>query len=173
MNPIFKKLNYKDQELICVLNAPESFASNLAKMEALTKIDIKYYKSKIYPFLLFFAKNEQEFKTIAKKVSPTLEMDLDIVFWVAYPKKSSKKYNSNINRDSDNWLFLGKMGFEGVRAVAIDEDWSALRFRKAKFIKSMTRSKLRKMSTSTMLSDRTSATSSNRNLNIHNIHSDE
>ena len=76
MNPIFKKLNYKDQDLICVLNAPESFDSNLNEMLALTKVDLKYYKSKTYPFLMFFAENEKEFKTIAQKVSPTLELDL-------------------------------------------------------------------------------------------------
>ena len=32
-----------------------------------------------------------------------------------------------------------KRSFEPVRMVAIDEDWSALRFRRAEFIKTMTR----------------------------------
>jgi hypothetical protein len=30
-------------------------------------------------------------------------------------------------------------GFKGVRMVAIDEDWSALRFRRAEFVKSKSR----------------------------------
>ena len=34
---------------------------------------------------------------------------------------------------------MGAAGFEPVRMVAIDEDWSALRFRRAEFIKTMTR----------------------------------
>ena len=34
---------------------------------------------------------------------------------------------------------MGEAGFEPVRMVAIDEDWSALRFRRAEFIKNMTR----------------------------------
>ena len=34
---------------------------------------------------------------------------------------------------------MGKAGFEGVRMVAIDEDWSAVRFRRVEFIKTMTR----------------------------------
>ncbi|MFM7857171.1 MAG: hypothetical protein ACKO96_35940, partial [Flammeovirgaceae bacterium] len=42
------------------------------------------------------------------------------------------------NRDN-GWSILGKLGFEPVRMVAIDEDWSALRFRKPKDIKKMTR----------------------------------
>ncbi len=35
---------------------------------------------------------------------------------------------------------LGAAGFEPVRMVAIDEDWSALRFRRVEHIKKMTRS---------------------------------
>jgi hypothetical protein len=34
---------------------------------------------------------------------------------------------------------LGQAGFEGVRMVAIDEDWSAVRFRRVEFIKTLTR----------------------------------
>ncbi len=146
MNPVFKKLNFKDQELVCILNAPPSTKTFIGDLKELTKVDLKYYKRKNYQFLLFFAENEKELKTISQKVSPTLEQEYDIVFWVAYPKKSSKKYKSDINRDSDAWLFLGEMGFEGVRIVAIDEDWSALRFRKVDFIKSLKRKKLRAMS---------------------------
>ena len=62
----------------------------------------------------------------------------DAVVWLAYPKGSSKRYTSTINRDT-GWDSLGAAGFEGVRMVAIDEDWSALRFRRAEFIKSMKR----------------------------------
>jgi hypothetical protein len=34
---------------------------------------------------------------------------------------------------------LGAAGFEPVRMVAVDEDWSALRFRRVGFIKTLTR----------------------------------
>ena len=34
---------------------------------------------------------------------------------------------------------MGEAGFEPVRMVAIDEDWSGVRFRRADFIKKMTR----------------------------------
>ena len=37
------------------------------------------------------------------------------------------------------------VGFEGVWQVAIDEDWSALRFRRIEYIKKMTRDKKRAM----------------------------
>jgi hypothetical protein len=60
------------------------------------------------------------------------------VVWFAYPKQSSKKYTCEFNRDS-GWAELGKAGFEPVRMVAIDADWSAVRFRRVDFIKSLTR----------------------------------
>ena len=58
--------------------------------------------------------------------------------WFAYPKGTSKRYTSTINRDS-GWKAMGAAGFEPVRMVAIDEDWSAVRFRRADFIKTMRR----------------------------------
>ncbi len=60
--------------------------------------------------------------------------------WFAYPKGTSKKYKSEIDRGS-GWNMLGQEGFEPVRMVAIDDDWSAKRFRRAGFIKNMTRPK--------------------------------
>ena len=58
--------------------------------------------------------------------------------WFAYPKGTSKKFKCEFNRDN-GWKELGVLGFEPVRAVAIDEDWTALRFRRAENIKKMTR----------------------------------
>ena len=44
-------------------------------------------------------------------------------------------YKSDIDRDH-GWKTLNDAGFYGIRLVAIDNDWSALRFRSIKFIKS-------------------------------------
>jgi hypothetical protein len=59
---------------------------------------------------------------------------------VRLSQRTSKRYKSQIDRDS-GWNVLGHEGFEPVRMVAIDEDWSAKRFRRASFIKNMTRPK--------------------------------
>jgi hypothetical protein len=56
-----------------------------------------------------------------------------VTLWFAYPKKTSKKYDVNIHRDK-GWEALEQLGFKGVRQVAIDQDWSALRFRRQKFV---------------------------------------
>ena len=56
----------------------------------------------------------------------------------AYPKASSKRYQCEFNRDT-GWAAVGVAGFESVRQVAIDEDWSALRFRRTEYVKKLTR----------------------------------
>ena len=49
------------------------------------------------------------------------------VFWVACPKAN----RADINRDS-LWLILADYGFRPISQVAIDDVWSALRFRALK-----------------------------------------
>lgn len=136
--PLFSKLNFKNQDPIAVLDAPESFAPEISAMsgEATVLTEFPGEASKT-PFVLAFAKSQKEVDAIALMFSEKTEGDA--LLWIAYPKGSSKKYRCDFNRDT-GWEMLGKLGFEPVRQVAIDEDWSALRFRRVEFIKSMTRS---------------------------------
>jgi hypothetical protein len=57
----------------------------------------------------------------------------DVVLWFAYPKQSSKRYRCDFNRDN-GFDGLSAAGFDSVRIAAIDEDWSALRFRRVEAI---------------------------------------
>jgi hypothetical protein len=79
---------------------------------------------------------EKEVEAATKQLVRAAEGDAQL--WMVYPKGSSKKYTCEFNRDT-GWKALGDAGYEPVRQVAIDEDWSALRFRKAEFIKTMKR----------------------------------
>jgi hypothetical protein len=133
MTPLFKKLNYKNQIAIHVLNAPTSFDEELEKMKEFTQVKTSCSTSN---FVLVFVTKEQEVANYAKQVKNFLETDG--VVWFCYPKQSSKKYKCEFNRDN-GWNSLGVLGYEPVRMVAIDEDWSALRFRKTEHIKKITR----------------------------------
>ncbi|SKC76791.1 hypothetical protein [Ohtaekwangia koreensis] len=137
MNPIFKKLNYKNQEQAYIINPPDSFKKAMDDMNDLTTIKTTLAGSKKIEFVLAFVTKQKEVDDLAKKISPLMEEDG--LLWFAYPKGSSKKYTCEFNRDT-GWIALGKLDWEPVRMVAIDEDWSALRFRKAEHIKTMTRS---------------------------------
>ncbi|HEY9047128.1 MAG TPA: hypothetical protein VIN08_14585 [Ohtaekwangia sp.] len=137
MNPIFKKLNYKDQKLLHIISAPDSFKKDVHEMGDLANIKTSLAGAKSVAFLLAFVTKQKEVNDLTNKVTPLIEDDG--IIWFAYPKGTSKKYTCEFNRDN-GWEELGKHGFEPVRMVAIDEDWSALRFRKAEHIKTMTRS---------------------------------
>jgi hypothetical protein len=135
MPSTFEKLNLKNQRQIVVLNAPGSFEHELTALrhfkilrglEGVDEID----------FLLAFVSTQREVDALATAMA--MKAKGDAVVWFAYPKGTSKKYRSEISRDK-GWQILGHFGFEGVRGVAIDEDWSAIRFRRAEFIKTMTR----------------------------------
>ena len=66
----------------------------------------------------------------------------DALLWLANPKGASKKYQCDFNRDT-GWSLLKDAGFDTVRAVAIDEDWSALRFRRVEHINSVSSTAVR------------------------------
>lgn len=135
MASVFDKLQLKDQKEIVVLSAPASFEPELARLKGVTVLrSVK--EAKDIAFSIAFVMSQREVDAAVKGVASKAKGDA--VVWFAYPKQSSKRYTSTINRDS-GWDSLGKAGFEGVRMVAIDEDWSAARFRRAEFIKSMKR----------------------------------
>lgn len=133
----FEKLNLKSQRQIVVLNAPESFEPELAALRNVAILRDLQELAEI-EFSLAFVTKQREVDALAKTI--TKKSKGDAVVWFAYPKGTSKKYKSEINRDT-GWNVLGKQGFECVRSVAIDEDWSAVRFRRVEFIKVMNRDK--------------------------------
>ena len=137
MNTIFKKLNYKDQDKIYIVNAPKSFEKETDEMQTTAAVKTSIGVAKEVEFFLAFVTKQKEVDDLVRKVAPLIQGDG--LLWFAYPKGSSKKYKCEFNRDN-GWNELGKHGFEPVRMIAIDEDWSALRFRKAENIKTMTRS---------------------------------
>ena len=141
MTDIFKKLNLKDQGEVLVLNAPESFEPELAVLET---VDIRRSLEGIQRvvFSLAFVTQQDEVNDFARAIARKAEGDA--IVWFAYPKGSSRKYTCEFNRDT-GWAVLGELGFEAVRQVAIDADWSALRFRRAEFIKTMGRAHERAM----------------------------
>jgi hypothetical protein len=136
MASVFGKLNLKGQDEIVVLNAPASFEPELASLS-----DVRIKRSigdvKAIAFSLAFVTKQKEVDAIANAVAKKTAGDA--IVWFAYPKKSSKRYTSELGMGTDGWAPLGEVGFEPVRMIAIDEDWTAVRFRRAGFIKTLTR----------------------------------
>lgn len=133
---LLKKLNHSNQTEIFVLKAPPEFFEQLEEFRERLVVLGDIGESTEIPFVLVFAKDTAELEPLVRAVLPfTTGQSL---LWFAYPKKSSKKYHSDITRDT-GWTSLGNLGFEPVRQIAIDDDWSALRFKHVDRIKTLLR----------------------------------
>ena len=132
MTALFKKLNFKAHSVIHITSAPESFQPALEEMRPHTEIRTSLAKAKDVQFVLTFATKKAEVDAFSNAIAKASSGDA--VVWVAYPKGTSKKYKCEFNRDN-GWDLLTAHGFETVRMVAIDDDWSALRFRRVEFVK--------------------------------------
>ena len=115
-HPVVKKLQYKDLgQPVLILNAPEAYQEVIRSLQG--EVHTEPVQA---PYDFVQADNG--------------------LLWLCYPKKTSKTYkNSDCSRDSIAGI-LADEGYEPVRQIAIDEDWSALRYRKVEQIKTMTRS---------------------------------
>jgi len=131
MANIFEKLNLRSRQEIVVLHAPASFEQELAKLSAMT-IHRDLESVAEADFWLAFVTRKSEVDKLAPQVAGRAKGDA--IVWFAYPKGTSKKYTCDFNRDT-GWDVLKGAGFDTVRAVAIDADWTALRFRRVEFIK--------------------------------------
>lgn len=130
MTPIFDKLNLKQQSNILVVNAPPSFESELQALDGVT-VWREAGQLEAVQFALMFVTRQAEVDRLAPVFADKLEGDA--VLWFAYPKGTSKRYTCDFNRDS-GWQAVRDAGFDTVRQVAIDADWSALRFRRFAYI---------------------------------------
>lgn len=133
MKNLLVKLNYKGQERIAVINAEESFNISLSNELKDIIIDKNIDPRYPYNFIVAFVRSVADVEALTPIALHNLVADG--ILWFCYPKKTSKKYSTGIDRDH-GWKPLNDSGLYGIRLVAIDEDWSALRFRNIKYIKS-------------------------------------
>lgn len=142
MTPLFRKLDLKEQRSIVVLNAPESFEPELRALANVAVVRTPATGDRL-DFGIAFAVTRKQLDDASAALASAAEGDA--ILWIAYPKTTSRRYRCEFNRDS-GWDVLGRAGFEAVRQVAIDDDWSALRFRRVEFIKQLSRAQGRAIS---------------------------
>jgi|DewCreStandDraft_2_1066082.scaffolds.fasta_scaffold29220_1 hypothetical protein len=111
-----KKLRYK-QGRATVINAPKGYSLD---------IDTENTLEGTFDFVQVFVLNAEEVTEWLPKV--ILSLNDDAVFWICYPKQSSK-IKTDINRDIIWRMVLDMSDYRLVSNVSIDETWSALRCR--------------------------------------------
>jgi len=133
MKNLLAKLNYKGHLRIAVINAEDHFFKAISKELKEVITDREIDQRCPYEYMIFFVRSVREVEYFAPIALHNLTADG--ILWFCYPKKSSRKYSSDLERDR-GWKVLNEFGFYGIRMVAVDDDWSAMRFRNVKYIKS-------------------------------------
>ena len=95
MHPLLRKLNFKDQRRLVVLGAPPELAATLEAIGEEVPVGTRLGKAET--FVLAFVRSCAEIEAKAPKLAAALEGDA--LLWLAYPKKSSKRHESDIGRD--------------------------------------------------------------------------
>jgi hypothetical protein len=108
---------------VAAVNAPPGYRKVLGELPAGVTLISRPADADV---VLLFVRNhdelEREWPPIAGSVRDSA------VVWVSYPRKSGTM-KTDLTRD-DGWEPVGDTGFEGVSQVAVDETWSALRFKR-------------------------------------------
>jgi hypothetical protein len=112
-----KKLQLRPAHDIDIIEPPASLQSMLKQLHSSPK-------SASEPAMLVFVLNTQALEEYRDQIVTTAMADH--LTWVAYPK--SGQLGTDLNRDTLASI-LSASGLQPVRQIAVDDVWSALRFR--------------------------------------------
>jgi hypothetical protein len=131
LETLLEKLQLKDEKNILIQGLPSSVEKQFIRLN-FAKSVTPLLRSRRIDFALVFAVNKKQLTDILHDVLPALAENAK--FWIAYPKVTSK-IASDLTRDS-NWECLEKFGLDSVSQIAMDNVWTAMRFKKKELIKS-------------------------------------
>jgi hypothetical protein len=122
-NPVARKLGMNPGMRALIIAPPPGYLKLLAPLpDGLT---VSSRAGGKYPFVQVFATRLSEISRIAQKLSKHAAPNA--LVWISYPKKTSKT-GGDLSRDLIREA-MSVTGWRTVSIVAIDEVWSALRFR--------------------------------------------
>lgn len=117
-----KKLRILPGNRLLLLRAPDSYRATLALPEG---VIVESDPSGVYDVVQLFARTladvDRDLPTAIAAIRPRG------MLWIAWPKKTTR-LPTELTRDT-LWPRVHEAGWSGVAAIAIDETWSALRFR--------------------------------------------
>jgi len=124
-NPVARKLGMNPGMRGLIIAPPPGYLKLLAPLPDGLTVSSRAHG--MYPFVQVFATSLSEISRFAQRLSKHAAPNA--LVWISYPKKTSK-LAGNLSRDVIRKGMSGT-GWRAVSIVAIDEVWSALRFRPA------------------------------------------
>ena len=119
-----EKLGYKPWMSVRIEGAPPELT-----------LDLPDLGPQPHDLLLWFVRSAAEVEAAAAVAEPLYHDGARL--WFAYPKKSGA-IRTELTRDR-GWGAVAALDLLGVTQVALDDTWSALRFRRRREIKTLTR----------------------------------
>jgi hypothetical protein len=123
MNQLAKKLQIKPDSRWLLYNAPANYPDSLTPLP--DGAEVVFNTSGDFNGVQLFVTNSTQLVSDLKIIVPLLKEDT--VFWIIYPKK-----NSGIDTDLEmmsSWDSPTQYGLRPVASAAVNETWTALRFR--------------------------------------------
>jgi len=130
MTLIVKKLGLKPGIRALVLGAPSGYMRSIAPLPE--GVVVSENVNGTHGFVQLFATKKREIEKSKKKLLESA--DPGALVWITYPKKTSG-VESDLSREAV-WAAMEGTGWRPVSQIAIDEVWSALRFRPTQDVKS-------------------------------------
>lgn len=125
MPALLKKLQLKAANELLLLRAPEEIATALSEEGGAVTGAGQAPATGAYDAVLLFVQRRQQLEQDAPLAVALLKPGG--MLWIAYAKKSSG-IETDLTRD-EGWRVLAALNYEAVRQVALNDIWSALRFR--------------------------------------------
>ena len=125
-----KKLGLKPGMRALVLGAPSGYMNSLAPLP--DRVEVFQSLGSTHDFVQFFATKKSAITKSAKKLLKSAAPGA--LVWITYPKKTSG-VESDLSRE-EVWAAMEGTGWRPVSQIAIDDVWSALRFRPTQDVKS-------------------------------------
>ena len=132
LSPLARKLRMKASHRVAIVNAPPSYLAMLAPSPGDLHVEAKPDQS--FDVVQLFVNNTDELRglgaTAIRAVKP------DGLLWVCYPKSGKTRGATDLPA-TPSWTksdvlgeFTGETGYKPVAFVKIDDNWTALRFKR-------------------------------------------
>lgn len=132
-SPLAKKLRLAEGQSVAVLNAPDGYLAMLSPGPAAIKTQLE--PNRAYDVVVLFVKDADELRRLGS--SAVRATGSGGLLWIAYPKGGQTKGATDlpatpwwVQRDVLGEITAEK-GYKPVAFVAVDDAWTALRFKKA------------------------------------------
>lgn len=127
MSKLSQRLQMKPGTRWVLINAPTSYA---AVLDAPDDAQISITLDTDFNGIQLFVQNSDMLKSALTEIAPALKTDT--IFWIMYPKKNTLPTDLQMTR---HWDAMDEIGWRPVQSAAVDDTWTALRFKPVELVK--------------------------------------